>query len=111
MRKEDKYCNSLEEENARLKKELDAARKCNEYLKHEISVVKKVNESYRDLFDKCYKQETAPLSDTQKEQEEILAELQDQHQQDCIRINDLRTVYLVTVDELAKLREQFGIGR
>lgn len=38
-------------------------------------------------------------------------ELQNQHQQDCIRINDLRTAYLVTVDELAKLREQFGIGR
>lgn len=39
------------------------------------------------------------------------AKLQDQHQQDCIRINDLRTAYLITVDELAKLREQFGIGR
>lgn len=39
------------------------------------------------------------------------AKLQDQHQQDCIRYNDMRTAYLVTLDELAKLREQFGIGR
>lgn len=38
-------------------------------------------------------------------------ELQDQHQQDCIRINDLRTAYLIMVDELAKLREQFGMER
>jgi hypothetical protein len=39
------------------------------------------------------------------------AELQDQHQQDCIRYNDMRTAYLVTLDELARLREQFGVGR
>ena len=39
-----------------------------------------------------------------------IAELQDQHQQDCIRYNDMRTAYLVTLDELARLREQFGIG-
>lgn len=37
--------------------------------------------------------------------------LQDQHQQDCIRYNDMRTAYLVTLDELARLREQFGVGR
>ena len=39
------------------------------------------------------------------------SKLQDQHQQDCIRYNDMRTAYLVTLDELARLREQFGIGR
>lgn len=39
------------------------------------------------------------------------AKLQDQHQQDCIRYNDMRTAYLVTLDELAKLREQFGVGK
>lgn len=39
------------------------------------------------------------------------AKLQGQHQQDCIRYNDMRTAYLVTLDELARLREQFGIGR
>lgn len=39
------------------------------------------------------------------------AKLQDQHQQDCIRYNDMRTAYLVTLDELARLREQFGEGK
>ena len=39
-----------------------------------------------------------------------IQELQDQHQQDCIRYNDMRTAYLVMLDELARLREQFGIG-
>lgn len=41
----------------------------------------------------------------------LIAELQDQHQQDCIRYADMRIAYLVTLDELAKLREQFGVGR
>ena len=39
------------------------------------------------------------------------AKLQGQHQQDCIRYNDMRTAYLVTLDELARLRERFGVGR
>ena len=39
------------------------------------------------------------------------AKLQDQHQQDCIRYNDMRTAYIVTLDELARLREQFGAGK
>lgn len=37
--------------------------------------------------------------------------LQDQHKQDCIRYNDMRTAYLVTLDELGRLRELFGDGR
>ena len=41
----------------------------------------------------------------------LIAKLQDQHQQDCIRYNDMRTAYLVTLDELARLREQFGEGK
>lgn len=44
------------------------------------------------------------------DKDKLISQLQDQRQQDCIRINDLRTAYLVTVDELAKLREQFGVG-
>lgn len=48
--------------------------------------------------------------DEQNDRDKLIAELQDQHQQDCIRYNDMRTAYLVTLDELARLREQFGIG-
>lgn len=110
MRKEGlKHCNSLEEENAMLKKELDAARKCNTYLKHEISVVKEVNESYRNLFDICYRQETALPSETQEEKEKILAKLQDQHQQDCIRINDLTTTIHVLSGLYSNLRKTVGM--
>ena len=54
----------------------------------------------------CVKQWTTEMNYKRR-----IQELQDQHQQDCIRYNDMRTAYLVTLDELARLREQFGIGR
>ena len=53
----------------------------------------------------CVKQWTTEMGCKRK-----IQELQYQHQQDCIRYNDMRTAYLVTLDELARLREQFGIG-
>ena len=53
----------------------------------------------------CVKQWTTEMGCKRK-----IQELQDQHQQDCIRYNDMRTAYLVTLDELARLREQFGAG-
>lgn len=43
--------------------------------------------------------------------EALICELQDQHQQDCVRHNDIRTAFLKTVDELATLRKQFGVGQ
>lgn len=46
-----------------------------------------------------------------KELEEICKDLQDQHQQDCVRYNDMRTAFLKVVDELAMLRKQFGVGQ
>lgn len=48
--------------------------------------------------------------DNPKLHKEIIR-LQDQHKQDCIRYNDIRTAYLVTLDELGRLRELFGDGR
>lgn len=49
--------------------------------------------------------------DEEDDRDKLISELQDQHQQDCIRYTDMRIAYLVTLDELAKLREQFGVGR
>ena len=46
-----------------------------------------------------------------EELEALCKDLQDQHQQDCIRYNDMRTAFLKSVDELAMLRKQFGVGQ
>ena len=43
--------------------------------------------------------------------EALVYELQDQHQQDCIRYNDMRTAFLKAVDELALLRKQLGVNQ
>ena len=46
-----------------------------------------------------------------KELEELCKDLQNQHQQDCIRYNDMHTAFLKTVDELAMMRKHFGMGQ
>ncbi len=46
-----------------------------------------------------------------EELEALCKDLQDQHQQDCIRYNEMRTAFLKAVDELAMLRKQFGVGQ
>ena len=77
----------------------------NKALKDENTALKQQIKYLEDICDgSCF-------SDGEDERDKLIAELQDQHQQDCIRYNDMRTAYLVTFDELARLREQFGIGR
>lgn len=46
-----------------------------------------------------------------EELEELCKDLQEQHQQDCIRYNDMRTAFLKAVDELVMLRKHFGVGQ
>ena len=46
-----------------------------------------------------------------EELEELCKDLQNQHQQDCIRYNDMRTAFLKAVDELVMLRKHFGVGQ
>ena len=75
------------------------------YLKDEN---KSLKQSLQNMTDVC---DGSCFSDEEDDRDKLIAELQDQHQQDCIRYNDMRTAYLVTLDELARLREQFGIER
>ena len=77
----------------------------NKAFKDENTVLKQHIKDMEDVCDgNCF-------SDEEDEKDKLIAELQGQHQQDCIRYNDMRTTYLVTLDELARLREQFGVGR
>ena len=85
----------------------------NKALKDENTALKQHIKDMEDVCDgSCFSDyEDLPFEDDEHEWEKLINELQDQHQQDCIRYNDIRTAYLVTLDELARLREQFGIGR
>lgn len=78
----------------------------NKALKHHIK-------DMEDICDgSCFSDyEELPYGDKPEEKDALIAKLQDQHQHDCIRYTDMRIAYLVTLDELAKLRDQLGVGR
>ena len=85
-------------------KQVEKLQSENKSLKDENKALKQRIKDLEDICDgNCF-------SDGEDERDKLIAELQDQHQQDCIRYNDMRTAYLVMLDELARLREQFGIG-
>ena len=98
-----------------LNDENDLVKAENASLKQRIKDLEDIGNNYEPQFApdddisafnyECVKQWTTEMGCKRK-----IQELQDQHQQDCIRYNDMRTAYLVTLDELARLREQFGIG-
>lgn len=52
--------------------------------------------------------EPLPFSDEQYE-EDLIEELEDRHQQDCITINQLHTTIDILVDRYAKLRKMRGL--
>ena len=104
-----KQVEKLSSENKSLKDE-------NKALKQRIKDLEDIGNNYEPQFApdddisafnyECVKQWTTEMGCKRK-----IQELQGQHQQDCIRYNDMRTAYLVTLDELARLREQFGVGK
>ena len=96
---------------------IDSAKERIESLERELKAENKaLKQHIKDMEGVCdgscfSDYEDLPYGDEPEEKDRLIAELQDQHQQDCVRYNDMRTAYLVTLDELARLREQFGIGR
>ena len=129
----------FEESEGRWKCEIESLRTENEKLSADNAAYSSANSMYKELLENCEQKnkhlfekaekldvENKSLKQRIKDLEDIcnagcfhdigdirdkITELQDQHQQDCIRYNDMRTAYLVTLDELARLREQFGVGR
>lgn len=76
----------------------------NENLKNEISELKQLLKSKENLCE----HEEIPFADEQYE-EDLLAELQDRHQQDCIEINELTVTLNKVIDMYSRLREQVGL--
>ena len=76
----------------------------NENLKNEIAELKQHLKSKENL----YENEEIPFADEQYE-EDLLAELQDRHQQDCIEINELTVTLNKVIDMYSRLRQQIGL--
>ena len=75
----------------------------NDELKAENTALKQHIKDMEDVCDgNCF-------SDGEDERDKLIAELQDQHQQDCIRINDLTTTVHVLAGLYSALRKNVGM--
>lgn len=73
------------------------------YLKDEN---KSLKQSLQNMTDVC---DGSCFSDEEDDRDKLIAELQDQHQQDCIRINDLTTTVHVLARLYSTLRKNVGM--
>ena len=71
----------------------------NKALKDENTALK---QRIKDLEDVC---DGSCFSDEEDERDKLIAELQDQHQQDCIKINQLHVTIDTLVDKYSRLRK------
>lgn len=62
------------------------------------------------MKDSEYKVLIAKLKRENEELKRKVSELDLRYNEDCITINQIKMAYLVTVDELAKLRKQMGLS-
>ena len=60
----------------------------------------------KDMEDVC---DGSCFSDETDERNKLIAELQDQHQQDCIKINQLHVTIDTLVDKYSRLRKSVGM--
>ena len=76
----------------------------------EIDKLEEENESLKkrikDLEDIC---NGSCFSDEEDDRDTLIAELQDQHQQDCIKINQLHVTIDTLVDKYARIRKTVGM--
>ena len=72
-------------------------------LKAENTVLK---QRIKDIEDAC---DGSCFSDEKDERDKLIAELQDWHQQDCIKINQLHATIDTLVDKYSRLRKSVGM--
>ena len=73
------------------------------YLKDEN---KSLKQSLQNMTDVC---DGSCFSDEEDDRDKLIAELQDQHQQDCIKINQLHVTIDTLVDKYSRLRKSVGM--
>ena len=106
-----KECKSLsdralkaEQENSRLEEMLKTSSELIELLKKELE-----EHEALEIIASEYKTERERWCSGQNNADRLIAKLQDQHQQDCIRINDLTTTIHVLAGLYSSLRKNVGM--
>lgn len=92
-------------------KEIEEMQKLNGELKAENKALKQHIKDMEGVCDgSCFSDyEDLPYGDESEEKDRLIAELQDQHRQDCIRINDLTTTAHVLAGLYSTLRKNAGM--
>lgn len=94
---------------------IDSAKERIESLERELKAENKALKHHiKDMEDICdgscfSDYEELPYGDEPEEKDALIAKLQDQHQQDCIRINDLTTTVHVLSGLYSTLRKNAGM--
>jgi len=84
-------------------KDIEIISKRAKELNDENTVLKQHIKDMEDVCDgNCF-------SDGEDERDKLIAELQDQHQQDCIKINQLNVTIDTLVDKYSRLRNTVGV--
>src|SRR5699024_12386921 len=84
-------------------KQVEKLQSENKSLKDENKALKQRIKDLEDICDgNCF-------SDGEDERDKLIAELQDQHQQDCIKINQLNVTIDTLVDKYSRLRNTVGV--
>ena len=81
----------------------EITKKENDELKAENTALK---QHIKDMEDVC---DGSCFSDEEDGRDKLIAELQDQHQQDCIKINQLHVTIDTLVDKYSRIRKSVGM--
>lgn len=102
----------LEKEIKRMSDCIESREKKIEELKAENTSLKQHIKDMEDVCDGgCFSNyEALPFGDDEDERDKLIAELQDQHQQDCIKINQLHVTIDTLVDKHSRLRKTVGMN-
>lgn len=84
-------------------KGIEAMQKLNDELKAENKALKQRIKGSEDVCDGSF------FSDEEDERDKLIVELQDQHQKDCIKINQLNVTIDALVDKYSMLRNTVGM--
>lgn len=111
----------LEEECVEMQNEIDKLESDNENLKNEIEelesecekIHKQLMETEKDarahILELKTEIERLSAKENLCEHKDLLAQLQDRHQQDCITINELTVTLNKVIDMYSRLRQQMGL--
>ena len=99
----EKIVEQWKRDNEKMLQITERTKKENDELKAENTALK---QRIKDLEDIC---DGSCFSDETDERNKLIAELQDQHQQDCIKINQLHATIDTLVDKYSRLRKTVGM--